>query len=349
VKFFSLSGKLTHRNVILGLMVVALGLLTLFVSFFGDRALAVTAGSSPITPPARILPGGGASPTGPVTLASHDGAGNSGALEAITLARSSTLNGSLPTAVSFNIGSCQYSSDGILHTMAVAPFLKDNQAYLPLRYMAYAIGMNDSNISWNPDIKTVSLKFDTYTVVFTLDSTIYTIDGSAHSMDVEPVVVDGYMNIPARYFAEAFGYNVIWNHEAASPTVNNPDQALDPPEVLVVVDTKIPEQLYVCRGTSVILATYCNTGIPQALTPTGVFKVFTKLPSDTMAGKNPDGSKYLDLDVPWVMYFDGGCAIHGFVRAGYGFPQSLGCVELPVETARKVYDLVPLGTKVYIR
>jgi hypothetical protein len=37
--------------------------------------------------------------------------------------------------------------------------------------------------------------------------------------------------------------------------------------------------------------------------------------------------------VYWINYFNGGDAVHGFVRASYGFPQSLGCVELPIPTA----------------
>ena len=53
-----------------------------------------------------------------------------------------------------------------------------------------------------------------------------------------------------------------------------------------------------------------------------------------MEGTNPDGSHYNDVGVPWVNYFSGGDAIHGFVRPGYGWPQSLGCVEVPSRRRR---------------
>ena len=36
-------------------------------------------------------------------------------------------------------------------------------------------------------------------------------------------------------------------------------------------------------------------------------------------------------------YFNGGDAVHGYPRASYGFPQSNGCVELPIETAKLHY------------
>ncbi len=67
-----------------------------------------------------------------------------------------------------------------------------------------------------------------------------------------------------------------------------------------------------------------------------------------MRGTNPDGSKYSDPGIPWVSYFNGGDALHGFVRGGYGYPQSDGCVEMPPANAAVVYPLPPIGTLVTV-
>jgi lipoprotein-anchoring transpeptidase ErfK/SrfK len=67
-----------------------------------------------------------------------------------------------------------------------------------------------------------------------------------------------------------------------------------------------------------------------------------------MKGTNPDGSHYSDPGVPWVSYFNGGDAIHGFNRASYGSAQSLGCVELPPSEAAKVFPYTPIGTLVTV-
>jgi hypothetical protein len=67
-----------------------------------------------------------------------------------------------------------------------------------------------------------------------------------------------------------------------------------------------------------------------------------------MQATNPDGTHYKDKGVPWVNYFSGGSAVHGFVRSSYGTPQSVGCLELPPDTAKKVYDLVDYGTLVTV-
>ena len=67
-----------------------------------------------------------------------------------------------------------------------------------------------------------------------------------------------------------------------------------------------------------------------------------------MVGTNPDGSHYDDPNVPWASYFNGGDALHGFVRASYGFPQSNGCVEMAVANAAQVWPLTPIGTLVTV-
>jgi hypothetical protein len=75
--------------------------------------------------------------------------------------------------------------------------------------------------------------------------------------------------------------------------------------------------------------------------------VYQKLPFQIMQGTNPDGSQYAD-PVKWVSYFDGGQAVHYFSRGSYGWPQSLGCVELPYGTAEQAYGYLPYGTLVTV-
>ncbi|MFL5861308.1 MAG: L,D-transpeptidase family protein [Solirubrobacteraceae bacterium] len=99
-------------------------------------------------------------------------------------------------------------------------------------------------------------------------------------------------------------------------------------------------------GKTVIAGTAVNTGIPQAPTATGTYPVYEHLTSTTMSGTNPDGSHYSDPNIPWVSYFNGGDALHGFTRASYGSPQSLGCVEMPFGVAHQVWPYTPIGTLV---
>ncbi len=121
------------------------------------------------------------------------------------------------------------------------------------------------------------------------------------------------------------------------------------PYTYVVVSKQLPENLtlYV-NGAPTMTGVAVNTGAPGADTADGTFPVFEHVPSSRMQGTNPDGSTYDDPNVPWASYFNGGDALHGFVRATYGSPQSNGCVEMPVATAAQVWPLTPIGTLVTV-
>jgi peptidoglycan hydrolase-like protein with peptidoglycan-binding domain len=120
------------------------------------------------------------------------------------------------------------------------------------------------------------------------------------------------------------------------------------PYTWVTVSESIPETLEVHRGAKILISTPANTGVAGAETPQGVFPIFARFTSTTMTGTNPDGSTYDDPGVPWVNYFNGGDAVHGFPRASYGSPQSNGCVELPISTSETVFNLLQIGDIVYV-
>jgi peptidoglycan hydrolase-like protein with peptidoglycan-binding domain len=108
------------------------------------------------------------------------------------------------------------------------------------------------------------------------------------------------------------------------------------------------QRLTLWHSGQTVLSTAVNTGIPQAPTATGTYPVYEHLPVTTMSGTNPDGSHYSDPGIPDVSYFNGGDALHGFLRAQYGSPQSLGCVEMPYAEAARVYPYTPIGTLVHV-
>jgi hypothetical protein len=116
----------------------------------------------------------------------------------------------------------------------------------------------------------------------------------------------------------------------------------------VFVTESLPETLTLWHDGRVVLRTPVNTGIPGRDTALGNYPVYLHLASTTMSGTNPDGTHYSDPDVPWVNYFNGGDAVHGFIRPGYGYPQSLGCVEAPIPTAALIWPYVHVGTVVTV-
>jgi hypothetical protein len=97
-----------------------------------------------------------------------------------------------------------------------------------------------------------------------------------------------------------------------------------------------------------VTTTAVNTGIPSRPTDPGTFPVYSHLSVTTMSGTNPDGSHYDDPGIQFVSYFNGGDALHAFTRAQYGFPQSLGCVEMALGPAGTVWPYTPIGTLVHV-
>ncbi len=124
---------------------------------------------------------------------------------------------------------------------------------------------------------------------------------------------------------------------------------VDPnPYDYLVASESSPENLKVYRNGQVIYSTLANTGVPGATTQQGTFPVYERFKSTEMKGTNVDGTKYDDPDIPWVAYFNGGDAVHGYPRASYGYPQSNGCVELPISNAAQVWPMDTYGTLVTV-
>jgi lipoprotein-anchoring transpeptidase ErfK/SrfK len=121
------------------------------------------------------------------------------------------------------------------------------------------------------------------------------------------------------------------------------------PYVYVLVSKTLPENLTLWNnGAAEYVGIPVNTGAPGADTTDGSYAVFEHVRYSDMKGTNPDGTTYNDPNVPWASYFNGGDALHGFIRASYGSPQSNGCVEMSYADAAMVWPLTPVGTLVTI-
>ncbi|MEK7600236.1 MAG: L,D-transpeptidase [Patescibacteria group bacterium] len=94
-----------------------------------------------------------------------------------------------------------------------------------------------------------------------------------------------------------------------------------------------------------------SAGAPETPTPIGQYKIYQKLAVQDMRGYNPNGTKYFQPHVRWVNYFlPGGYAVHGNYWRPLSYfgaiNSSHGCVSLPDDQAKWVYDWAPIGTTV---
>jgi len=120
----------------------------------------------------------------------------------------------------FKIGDTKYTVNGVEMTMDVAPYIKDDRTYLPVRYAAQAAGVADNNIIWNGAEQSVVLIKGDRVVKLTIGNNVMMINGIAMPMDVAPEIVDpGRTMLPVRWVAQALGCEVLWDAATQSVTI----------------------------------------------------------------------------------------------------------------------------------
>lgn len=138
----------------------------------------------------------------------------------------------------------------------------------------------------------------------------------------------------------------------STPLQTVPFQAVTPAAFGKLLEADVnTKRLYAYENGQLVNTFLATAGAPATPTPLGEFHIWEKLTMQTMTGFNPDHSRYVQPNVPWISYFDhSGDAVHG----NYWRPASVfgnintshGCVGLPVDQAEWVYNWAPIGTTV---
>ncbi len=90
------------------------------------------------------------------------------------------------------------------------PYIDSNDRTLvPMRAPMEAIGCT---VEWNDSLRQATIQKDGTVVVFTIGSTVYTVNGEAKQMDTIAVITGDRTCIPIRYAAEAVGATVGWDN-----------------------------------------------------------------------------------------------------------------------------------------
>lgn len=142
----------------------------------------------------------------------------------------------------------------------------------------------------------------------------------------------------------------VWGASSSSPA-GTPPSALLPGEwvwggdsrdmgPMAVVVSLTEQRAYVYRNGLLVAVSTVSTGKPGHETPTGVFTILQK-------DKNHHSSKYNNAPMPYQerLTWDG-VALHAGGLPGY--PESHGCVHLPTEFARLLFDATDMGMVVVV-
>jgi len=133
----------------------------------------------------------------------------------------------------FITGQNIYSRDAQMATMDVPPFIEQDRVYVPVRYLAQAIGVAEEAISWNTAEQTVKLVQDGLTVALMVGSNNIYIDGKPSKIEATMLLRNGRTYLPARYVAGAFGYEVGWDAAHRAVLIGLPGHLPAIPDFLV--------------------------------------------------------------------------------------------------------------------
>ncbi|MCL1923771.1 MAG: L,D-transpeptidase/peptidoglycan binding protein [Propionibacteriaceae bacterium] len=133
-------------------------------------------------------------------------------------------------------------------------------------------------------------------------------------------------------------------HKATNKKVQMDDKYLVPNGEKWVEVNRSNYTVTMWEGTTKINSYSVVIGRPGTPTTPGVFKVYAKIPRQTMSG--PD---YRVENVQWIAYFNGDIALHGNYWVGsFGQAASHGCVGMPNSQAKVLYDWIRVGTMVVV-
>jgi len=128
--------------------------------------------------------------------------------------------GGFTGTATFVIGQTTYKVNDKEMTMDVAPYIKGDRTFLPVRYVANALGVEDSNIMWNEADQSVIIIKGDRVVKMVIGSNEMFINGVSFAMDVAPEIVDpGRTMLPLRFVAQSLGADVQWDAATQTATV----------------------------------------------------------------------------------------------------------------------------------
>lgn len=107
--------------------------------------------------------------------------------------------------------------------------------------------------------------------------------------------------------------------------------------------SRVAQRLYVVEGNKVLLATPVSVGTAKDPTPLGVYPIRAKK-FDRRRVSSPGAGYPMTF---WMEFYNPAYGMHwGFVKP---YPCTMGCVRIPLKSARKIFNMVSVGTLIDIK
>lgn len=138
--------------------------------------------------------------------------------------------------IKLTIGEPEMTVDGAkkpIDENGTRPVIVNGITLLPIRAAVNEMG---GNVSWDAQTRTVTLVCGTDEIKLTIGSETAYLNGTEHTLDTPPQIINDRTMLPIRFIAESFGYGVSWDDTTKTVTLTKntaadmPNQTPDTPD-----------------------------------------------------------------------------------------------------------------------
>ncbi|MBQ3031487.1 MAG: copper amine oxidase N-terminal domain-containing protein, partial [Anaerotignum sp.] len=120
------------------------------------------------------------------------------------------------TTLVLTIGQVIYQLDGEHKANDVAPIIKADRTFLPIRLIAETLG---ATVTWNEAEQSVTIVKDDTTIVIYIGQAFALVNGEPVQLDAPAFIQNDRTYLPVRFIAENLGATVTWDGTANTVTI----------------------------------------------------------------------------------------------------------------------------------
>ncbi|MDR0268726.1 stalk domain-containing protein [Paenibacillus sp.] len=125
----------------------------------------------------------------------------------------------LPTGkVMMTIGQKSFTANGTKKTMEVAPVMKDNSTYIPIKYVLDTFG---GQATWDPANQRITVTRGGTVMDLMVGKKDFILNGKRKGASVAPYLSQGRTLVPLRLVSEQLGLNVKWEQNTKTVTIES--------------------------------------------------------------------------------------------------------------------------------
>lgn len=162
--------------------------------------------------------------TGNYTVVATDNDGNETSQSIyVTVGASINTTQTVKQTVKFKVNNKSWTKDGVgQEAMDTPPLNKNGRIYLPIRYTAYALGIDSGKITWDAKSQSAIIYDGSDVIKITVGSKTMSVNGQSMTMEATALSQNGRVLLPISQVSKAFtskGVSLNWDNTTKEITI----------------------------------------------------------------------------------------------------------------------------------